>query len=408
MLNKTRLNFIRYFFYIFNISKKINKIGFYINEKHTLDHYLNIIEKLDKNKFDLIISNHLEKNINFMKIIANSYNYVFLDDVLYFKKYKILITHLGFCGDTYISNNFFNRLKILSLRIIKKFTGLYKNKKLYDFNLQKVVGSYNIKFMYGIDDGGTFYGKYNKVYDEFYCHGPSDAKNIRKYFNKPIFQMGYPKYDKFFENLNNYHLKKKIMDNFSCNIKLKTILWICTKSKNFSTIETYFEPMKKLSKKYNIIIRPHPLEIDMKSDDFNKKTYDISHSKYFKLSNDSNQIMSNLFLIADYVFCDYGGSIFSSVYLEKKILLMNSDDVKYDYLNSGFDFNSTSIKSRKLLPYVNQNNQENFEKLISKIDSKYEINRVKKAKKIYFGDPGDSNSILVAKKLLKTYKKIKQ
>ena len=34
--------------------------------------------------------------------------------------------------------------------------------------------------------------------------------------------------------------------------------------------------------------------------------------------------MSDLYLISDYVFCDYGGSIFSSVYLNKNILLMNN------------------------------------------------------------------------------------
>ena len=31
--------------------------------------------------------------------------------------------------------------------------------------------------------------------------------------------------------------------------------------------------------------------------------------------------MKELYSIADYVFCDYGGSLFSSIYLKKYILL---------------------------------------------------------------------------------------
>lgn len=404
-LKKNILNCLKYIFYIFNFSKKINKIGFFINEEYILDHYLNILDKLDINNFELVISDHLKKNIYFMRTITNSYNYVFLSDALFFRKYKIFITHLSFGGKNYISHNFFNRIKILFYIISNRLIGLFNDENKYSFNLQKIIGKYNIKFMYGVDDGGSYYNDYNKVYDEFYCHGPIDAKNIRHFFNKPTFQIGYPKYDKYFENLNNYSLKKKIKSEFSCDQNLKTILWICTKSKYFSTIETYAEHMKKLSKKFNIILRPHPAVINLKHKEFRQKTYDIANSSHFKLSNKSNQIMFNLFLISDYVFCDYGGSIFGAIYLEKKILLMNSKFAKDDNTIFGINFKSNSIKSRKFLPYV-ENDQVDFESLITKLDSDYEINRVKEAKKIYFGKTKKNCSEDVVRKLLQTYKKL--
>ena len=35
--------------------------------------------------------------------------------------------------------------------------------------------------------------------------------------------------------------------------------------------------------------------------------------------------MKELYSIADYVFCDYGGSLFSSIYLKKKYILLPLD-----------------------------------------------------------------------------------
>ena len=210
--------------------------------------------------------------------------------------------------------------------------------------------------MYGADTGGIKFGEYNHVFDEFFCHGPRDSEIVKEKFNKPIYEMGYPRYDSYFDNLSDKAFKFGLLKKYLCNPKKKTILWIVTVSEYFSTIETYEDYMKQFVKKYNIIVRPHPLEIDPQYDRYNPKVHKIIYESDFIVSDDAYQNMSELYLIADYVFCDYGGTIFSALYLDKRILLMNHVNVFKDLPV----FGSTSMEVRNYLPSVNINETKSF------------------------------------------------
>jgi CDP-glycerol glycerophosphotransferase (TagB/SpsB family) len=114
--------------------------------------------------------------------------------------------------------------------------------------------------------------------------------------------------------------------------------------------------MTQFVKKYNIIVRPHPLEIDPQYDRYNPKVHKIILESDFIVSDDAYQNMSELYLIADYVFCDYGGTIFSALYLDKRILLMNHENVFKDLPV----FGSTSMEVRNYLPSININETKSF------------------------------------------------
>ncbi len=141
-----------------------------------------------------------------------------------------------------------------------------------------------------------------------------------------------------------------LLSKFSCDPQKETLLWICTVTEAFSTILTYAEEMEELSEKYNIIVRPHPLEITRGSGRFNQKVFDIVNKPCFILSADSAQEMSELYLLSDIVVCDYGGSVFSALYSGKKMYLLNNSKVVND---PGLNVESM-LAIRNIMPSINE------------------------------------------------------
>ena len=386
--------------YFLKEPKIINKIAFYITEEYLFDHYINIIQKLKTNSFEIIFSNKFRQN-KYIKLIdkikSYGWNIVFLNDVLYKYKYKILITHLYLGGDTIIKETLLIKLKLFFIKLLKKIgLNFFKSSKEQFF--QKKLGFYNIKFMYGVDINLNDNNKYNHVFDEFFCHGPRDAKIIKKKFKGMIFEMGYPRYDNYFRDLDNKEKKNDLLIKYSCSKKKPTILWICTTSRFFSTIVTYEKYIEKLTDKYNVILRPHPMEIDPKRKRFNQKVYDIVQSKKFLVNDNPSQNMTELYLISDFVLCDYGGSLFSALYCNKSILLMNHQNMLMDKSIN----DSTSVEIRYYLPSINEEDCNNyfFKKVDDILSSSQNLIKIKEARKFYFGDNKNGEcSNLVADRL---------
>ena len=374
-------------YYILDKHTSAPKIGFFINEEYIFDHYHNVMMELDNDRFDVILANKF-KGDNYKKLIdrliSNSWNVVFLSDILYVIKYKILVSHLYLGGNTIDSGSVISRIVGAFFKIANKLiekNGSIRFKEYPTQYFQNILGSYNIRFMYGADAGGQKFGEYNNLFDEFFCHGPRDSAIVREMFNKTVFEMGYPRYDCYFIKKDDAALKIRLIDEYLCDKNKKTILWICTVSEYFSTIETYAYAIQKLTTKYNIILRPHPLEIDPQ------------YSRY----NNPYQDMSELYLIADYVFCDYGGTIFSALYVDKNILLMNHKDVHMDHGVYG----STSMEVRKFLPSINETDADRIDKYLSDPEFWSKAKQKRKEARInYFGSSKGNSSKLVANELI--------
>jgi CDP-glycerol glycerophosphotransferase (TagB/SpsB family) len=158
-----------------------------------------------------------------------------------------------------------------------------------------------------------------KHYDTLFVYGPHEEELYRKHFgdNMKIHQVGYPKFDDFFNNnLPKLECEKKLNKN------LKTILWLPTKNL-LSSIPKYSEMMKRLSSKYNVILKPHPQE----------------NPQFLELINHSNIILSEhhdsapFYKLADFVFCDYGGSAFGAIYCDKPVVFLSPDNPEKDSIN---------------------------------------------------------------------------
>jgi CDP-glycerol glycerophosphotransferase (TagB/SpsB family) len=166
-------------------------------------------------------------------------------------------------------------------------------------------------------------------------------------------------------------------------------LWIPTVSEYFSTIETYAKSIQKITDRYNVILRPHPLEIDPQYSRYNQKVFDIVNSGAFIINRNPYQDMSELYLIADYVFCDYGGTIFSALYVDKNILLLNHKNVHMDL---GV-YSSTSMEVREFLPSINVVDADRIDEYLSDpkfwSEAKHKRNE---ARKYYFGNSKGNSS----------------
>lgn len=357
------------------------------------------MKRLKRTDFDIILDEKFRNGAyhEFLKKYQKrSWNVLFLDDVMYKRKYKVLVTNHFFGGNS-ITTSFISRLFYIIIKSLSKM-GLSLKIQVNQQYFQKILGEYNVRFMYGADTGGVKINKiYNHVFDEFFCHGPHDGLIVNQLFAGSIFEMGYPRYDSYFINKDNKDLKNKVIKSLGGDVFRPTILWIVTVSEYFSTIEKYADVMEGLTEKYNVVLRPHPLEINPKSSRYNRKVDEIVRSGRFLISLDASESLSNLYLIADYVFCDYGGSIFSALYLNKKIILLDHEDVTKDTEVYG----STAMEIRKYLPTFS-GDPGKLNELLSEIYSdgrEYEATK-SIARKKYFGEHGRNSAPRAARRLM--------
>lgn len=393
----------KFFNFIFDKYTKINKIAFYINEEYIFDHYSNVMSNLKNNQFDIILDNKFKMpkyNNIISKLEKNGWNVKFLDDVMYLYQYKCLLTHLYLGGETKERGTIFSRCLIIILKFVNVLLRKLKMKLQISVNMiyfQNILADYNIRFMYGADAGkNSFFeynNNYNELFDMFFCHGPRDAEITKELFNKPVFEMGYPRYDNYFHKLKENSDKNALLTQYRCDKNKKTILWICTMNKYFSTIETYSKTMKSVASQFNVIVRPHPLEIDPQYTRFNSKVLEIVKSDEFILNDNPYQDMTDLYLLSDFVICDYGGSIFGALYMNKRVLLLNNQNVYKDKIVSS----STAMEVRQYLPSINE---DETSKIIEYLSDNYlwvELDKkIIDCRKYYFGDLDENSALRVA------------
>ena len=356
----------RAFRYLFDVHKEVKKIGFWLNEEYTFDHYKNVLIMIDKDKIELILDDKFKSDSHsqFVEMIqANGWNFVNFSDVLDIKKYTVLVTHLAFGEGCIELPSLFARFGHIAtsmtnilLRVFGRTPSLISRKQYF----QRRLGFANYRFMYGADLTDRLWPS-NGLYDLFFCHGPNDAGEMLSLHGKPSLIMGYPRYDRFFEDSNNVERLTSIKNRLDCSPNRSTILWITTVSTEFSTIETYAPAIAKLTGKYNVILRPHPLEIAPDSKRFKKNVREIANSGTFLSNTKYFDDLCELYLVADMVLVDYGGTIFSSVYLGKKILLLNHPKAKDDI---GI-MESNSLDARKFLPSIDPEDAQNIDRYIS-------------------------------------------
>lgn len=274
--------------------------------------------------------------------------------------------------------------KILSALGLSRQFAYRLNHNLY---LPLQVANKHIRFMYGADiSEGWSLQPWNSIYDIFLCHGVNDKKAIESRFQGKVFVMGYPRYDRYFEEkieLGNIKNELKVVEG------KKTLLWMPTLGGKASTIPHFSEPLSKLANKYNLIVRPHPLS-------FVQEVEYIQLLEKYNFCIDRNALrdMNELYSIADVVLADYGGTPFSAIFLGKNVVLLDSPDPDSDPINAG----SSVMELRQYLPVFQYTQVKELEIAMDSKNFIDENNKVvDKLFKKYFDSPRGGGARRVAK-----------
>jgi hypothetical protein len=158
-----------------------------------------------------------------------------------------------------------------------------------------------------------------ECYDYIVCAGEYQRREFQKLVDKDrLFVIGSPRFDNY---KNDKEAAIQIITRKTgrelCRNK-KNILWLTTHSEITSCIN--FAPIvSKIQNEFNIIHKPHTFNYYEISDFENRIRSLIPE---IIIINDVDSV--KLIPAADFVICDYGGSVFSAIKADKNVLLFNT------------------------------------------------------------------------------------
>ena len=281
--------------------KIINKIGFYVYHENHLAHLLPIIKHLPQDSVEFITPkiNEIPKYFDRTDIPVRSS----LDLLAVSKKYKCVVS-LFMLPPTWFQP--------------RANDDTEDNKNLGSHYFERLAEK-NVRMVYSLGALPWNISHVMEFYDYLFVYGPYEEKIYQNQFGNrmQVYQIGYPKFDSFFSNEPmKLDFEGKLNENF------QTILWLPTKE-HLSSISKYSNTMMDLSKYYNVILKPHPQE----NPDFLKR---IKNSKIILVNHHDS---APFYRLADFVFCDYGGSCFGALYCDKPIIFLSPDNPDKDLKN---------------------------------------------------------------------------
>ena len=404
---------------------KVNKICILINWVREIDMYKNLINKLPKEKLIILVNDlnneEIERKNNTREIIIGikkeKLNYKLYSKVYLKEKYKVLLS-TGESGakkiDVVSILRFIYSRSIgiilektkLSLLLLKFFgrpfvAGGSSSKLSRKYYPEKNLGDCVVKFPWSMDLNLMEFPEkeWKDNFDIFFTHGIYDSKLINKKFkNKKTIIIGYPRYN----NLDSKKiLIRKYQKKFKFSKNKKKIFWIPTHVNSPNEIGTniiyWINNFKKLLKNYDIIVRPHTKTIN-----YLPSIISELKRKGFKVDDKSDRKIGELFKLSDLVFTDYGGSVFSSIYLEKPTILLNLP-VDSKYLENKKKIVTFDLLVRKKISSLKLN--DTLGKILITCRNslkKKELFKKSSIKKSYFGNKEKINSLeKISKFLLK-------
>jgi hypothetical protein len=232
--------------------------------------------------------------------------------------------------------------------------------------------------------------RWEGVFDIHLCHGNIDRDLItNKFSNARCVKIGYPKYD----HVPSVRHAKNIIYNEMGGIDpvKPLLLWMPThikfQSESLDNIRTWLPIIEKLLDKYNILIRPHPKSISV-----NPEIVNDLRELGFIVDTKRDRKLSILYQSADLVLADYGGSVLSTIYMKKKLILLNMpNNTKFAHWREKGMYVDNDV--RRSVDTFDINNGAD---LIEQIKNNIQDNDNRKAnrlKKQYFGNECDCENI---------------
>lgn len=226
--------------------------------------------------------------------------------------------------------------------------------------LPKSIGRYNLRFMYANGKAGWNFQPWNRVYDSILCFGPYQAEHLEYCQDTLKIQMGYPRFDRFF----NQPLDRPArLAELKLDPNCQTVVWLPTWS-TLSSIELFAAAVARLQARYNVIVKPHPITIT-------DEPARMRELERFGCVISEHIDNVELFQLADFLLCDYGGSAFGGIYTDRNVLLLDLPNAGADPLTGN---DSSDIVLRKHLPHLIAQQSNRLEELLED-DSLWEAQR---------------------------------
>jgi len=335
-----------------------------------------------------------------------SLSYKFFSKEIHKSRYKILISTGEACAHKY---NHISLLRYFYAKSLGSFLEKTKIAKIFfkffgrtftaggdkavpymRWYPEKILGDFVIKYPQGMDLNLKYFpdARWKFFFDMFFTHGKLDTELINnKFKNAQCKVIGYPRYKKL-------NSKEEILNELNYDLKLnkdnKKIFWIPThmnyQDEELLNIFSWIENISNLCREYDVIVRPHPKSIKT-----NFSILEKFSKKGFFIDQLSNRKIGNLFKIADLVLADYGGAVFSAIYMEKPLLLLNIDENSkffHERKNNSVEF---ILRNEIISVYPHATHNEIRNKCNQVLSEEYK-KKIVKIKNKYFGDEKEISS----------------
>ncbi len=397
-----------------------NKICILLNWTREYDMYESLINNIPKKELVLLINDisttekERKGNTEEIKKILElkKFSYKFFSKEIYKSRYKILISTGEACSQKY------NYISLLKYFYGKSLGSFFEKTKIEKFFLkffgraftaggtkavpymqwypEKILGDFVIKYPQGMDLNLKHFPnvRWKNFFDMFFTIGKLDTELINnKFKNAKCKVIGYKRYEKL-------NSKEEILNELNYDFKLnknnKKILWIPThinyQDEELLNIFSWIENISNLCKEYDVIVRPHPKSIKT-----NFSIIEKFSKKGFFIDQLSNRKIGNLFKIADLVLADYGGAVFSAIYMEKPLLLLNIDENSKFFQEKKSNSIEFTLRNEISSVYPHTPHSEIRNKCNQVLSEEYK-KKIVKIKNKYFGD---EKEILSTDKIIK-------
>ncbi len=385
--------------------KMVNKIAILISWPRELDMFLAFVKNTPDDllivvdDFHYIADERIDNAKDIVELVDGKIDYVLLSKVLGKLKYKILFStaqtlqekityssYLKYIYAIFIGSFIdYSRMSKIFLKTIgRPLTGGGRGAdKFGKYHIEKIIGEKVIRYPKGLDISMLRFPekRWEDVFDIYLCHSNLDRNLITNSFsNARCINIGYPRYD----NIPSVKHAKNIICNDIDNIDTSKpiLLWMPTfikmRGEIIDNIELWLPVITKLIDKYNVLIRPHPKSVSV-----NPEIVNYLMGLGFAVDEKKGRNLSILYQSADLVLADYGGSILSSVYMKKKLILLNTTSKKYIHWREKRMYTDIDVRKN-----VNTFNINDGVALIEQIESDIQEDDILKRNKLkeqYFG-----------------------
>lgn len=333
----------------------MKKFAFLVHDPIMLVHYADVWRAMGPSSFAIVLTEQFSSDANgnerlglsdfFSYVHTEGYEVRQITEIMNCEiKFEYVVSNHVISGSTKnakheIAGGFFKKLRKRGVSLRGKGVDPHTYLPLQ-------VGNKQIRYMYGADiSDGWSLQSWNNIYDVFLCHGVNDEREIKKRFKGKIYIMGYPRYDRFFSgDLDLSNIRRE----FGLSESKTTILWMPTLGGDYSSIPLFAEPLSRISKKYNIIVRPHPFSFVQEKDFIG-----LLEKCNFNIDRNALRDMNELFGIADVILADNGGTPFSAIFLGKNVIFLDvPDDLGAGSTATSYIKGSSVMELKKHLPVV--------------------------------------------------------